>query len=111
MSTQFKIGLRVVHKHFGQGHVISEEPLQIEFYREPIIKTFYGNTQHVIEAHSVIAADRFNVPDRVTHDILGNGLVVQKNKATGEICVLFNATQDGCCLRTFPLNDVSLRKI
>ncbi len=107
---KFHEGLRVKHKIWGPGIVLQSDPLQVEFYREPIIKTFYGNTQGQLIPDSLYQMDKFNLSDRVMHNTYGKGIIVQKDNTTGDTFVLFNSVQDNVFFRQFKLNDPSLRK-
>jgi hypothetical protein len=108
----YHVGLCVRHKLWGQGIIINSDPLQIEFYREPLIKTFHCNMENQLEVERVTQVDRFHVEDRVIHKQFGKGIVCHKNNVTGEIVVMFSVirenTIDAVRFETFKLDDESL---
>jgi len=103
----------VYHTTWGYGIVLHSQenedyPLQVEFYREPHIKTFYGNAQKQISVSRYEPMDRFKLGDRVECKQFGPGRIVQKNNTTQEVIVLFNSVQDNCKFIPFKMEDPDL---
>ena len=52
-----------------------------------------------------------NLRDKVFHFDHGHGVIVQRNKTSGEVTVMFESIRGSICFRKFQFDDLSLKKV